>query len=338
MKKNSLFSKGFILCFLLINMTVHLWSYNLLIIDSQTSEPYLTVKRIMLEELMSRGFIPGENLTISQWSLGNSSGMARRAWMTEQDNNHDLIFLNGTIAVQSFKEFAFGNEKYRFLFGTVTDPVGLGVIRDFSSYPRSNFTGVAYPVQVRERLRFIMKILPEVRDIGMIYADMSQSHSYIKWLRDALEDEEFSHLRIHFRQVEFIPSELGHLRMIMLAEEHIRELNDKVDLFLSPNDQMGAQPEFAKALSQITDKPLVGLSREDVMDERGALMSIYPSLQLMGIQLADMIEKLLTGQQIKEIMPQWSKPEVAFNLKEARDRGIIIPEEYLDLAGDNIIR
>lgn len=212
-------------------------AYSLLIIDSQFTDPYLSVRRFMLEELETRGFVQGKNLLISQWSLGNSYGMARRAWITEKDKGYDLILLNGTAAVQSFRDFAFGNDDYRFLFGTVTDPVGLGVIKDFTSYPKSNFTGVAYPVRVRDRLRFIVEILPEVRDIGLIYADMPQSHSYMEWLEEILAEKEFSHLRLHFRTVEFISSESGQRRMIMLAERHILELSETVDIFISPNGQ-----------------------------------------------------------------------------------------------------
>ncbi|MBB6481758.1 ABC transporter substrate-binding protein [Spirochaeta isovalerica] len=317
---------------------VESFSFSLLIIDSQAADPYIPVRDSLLAELERKGFSEGGILDISLWSLANQEGLAKRAWLTEKDKDYDLIFINGTVAAAQFSSFALNNFRYKFLFGAVTDPVSLNLIKDFSSHPYSNFTGVAYPVQVRERLRFIMAVLPEAKDIGFIYADMSQSRSYRKWLDEILIEEEFQSLNFHFRTVEFVQSEAGHIRMAMLSEKYIIELDPMVDIFLSPNDQMGVQPEYARTIRRLSGKPLIGLGEKDVMEEWGAVMSIFPDLEQMGVQLAGMAEKLLTGTQIGEIIPQWPETGVAFNLKEAERLGITIPEEYLRKAGDKVIR
>ncbi|MBN2655602.1 MAG: hypothetical protein JXR86_00975 [Spirochaetales bacterium] len=318
--------------------TVFLYSFDLLIIDSQTANPYTPVRESMVEELARRGFVEGESLNIKIWSLGNQEGMAKRAWLREKENDYDLIFLNGTVAATQFGNFALDDFRYKFLFGAVTDPVGLGLVKDFTSLPASNFTGVAYPVQVRERLRFIMDILPEAKDIGFIYADMSQSRSYRLWLDEILQEEEFSSLQFHYRIVEFVQSEAGHVRMAMLSEKHIKELNPIVDLFLCPNDQMGVQPEYARTVHRLSEKPLIGLGEKDVMEEWGAVMSIYPDLNQMGIQLATMAEKIFNGTSVQEIKPQWPRTGMAFNLKEAERLGIKIPASYIEMAGNKVIR
>lgn len=314
------------------------FAYSLLIIDSQNAEPYITVREAMLDELEKRGFILDQNLSVKVWSLANSDGMAQRAWMTENDKDYDLIFINGTIAAQNFRDFALGDMKYRFLFGAVTDPVGLGLIRDFEHNPYSNFTGIAYPVQIRERLRFMMRLFPEAREVGFIYGEMSQSESYVKWLDEILKEKEFSRLRFHYRSVEFIRSESGHIRMAMLAEKHIRELDPVVHIFLAPNDQMGVQSDFVRTVSRLSGKPLVGLGRADVMDGWGAVASIYPALDEMGSELAEMAEQLLKGKEIKDIIPRWPPAGVAFNLQKAEKLGIAIPDDLLKSAGENIIR
>jgi ABC-type uncharacterized transport system substrate-binding protein len=313
-------------------------AYDLLIIDSQASDPYVPVREAMLEELEKRGFIEGRNLNVTIWSLANREGLARRAWLMEKDHDYDLVFLNGTVAAASFRDFALGDFKYKFLFGAVTDPVGLGVIKDFTSPPPSNFTGIAYPVPVRERLRFIRDVLPDVKEIGYIYADMPQSHSYLKWLQEILQEDEFSSLNFHFRVVEFVQSESGHVRMAMLSEEFIEELDPLVDAFLSSNDQMGVQPDYARALRRLSDKPLIGLGEKDVMDEWGAVISLFPDLEQMGVQLAGMAEQLMTGAEVEEFVPRWAPTGVAVNLREAERLGITIPESYIERAGDTIIR
>jgi putative ABC transport system substrate-binding protein len=216
--------------------------------------------------------------------------------------------------------------------------VGLGLIKDFTNPPLSNFTGIAYPVPVRERLRFIRDVLPDVTDIGFIYADMPQSHSYLKWLNEILREDEFSSLNFHFRVVEFVQSESGHVRMAMLSEEYIKELDPVVDVFLSANDQMGVQPDYARTVYRLSDKPLIGLGEKDVMDEWGAVISLFPDLEQVGIQLAGMAERLMTGTEVEEIIPQWPPTGVAVNLREAERLEITIPESYIERAGDRVIR
>lgn len=314
------------------------FAYDLLIIDSQSSDPYITIRDSLLRELEKRGFIQGQNLNVKIWSLANREGLAKRAWLMEKDNHYDLIYLNGTVAAASFRDFALGDPNYKFLFGSVTDPVGLGLIKDFTSPPSSNFTGIAFPVPVRERLRFIRDVLPDATDIGFIYADMPQSHSYLNWLNEILKEDEFSTLNFHFRVVEFVQSESGHVRMAMLSEEHIKELDPVVDVFLSANDQMGVQPDYARTVRLFSDKPLIGLGEKDVMDEWGAFISLFPDLEQVGIQLAGMAERLMTGAEVEEIVPRWAPTGVALNLREAERRGITIPEEYIERAGDRIIR
>jgi putative ABC transport system substrate-binding protein len=292
----------------------------------------------MMSTLSDSGYREGENLNVSSWSIANSDGLAKRAWLTEKERPYDAIFLNGTVAAQNFKQFAFDDFRYKFVFASVTDPIGIGLINNFENYPPSNFTGICYPVQVRERLLFIKKIMPESKTIGLIYADMPQSISYRKWLEEALATEEFSDLNIIFRSVEFIQSEEGHRRMTMLAEKYIQELDSKVDLFLSPNDQMGVQAPFAEAVYSLATKPLVGLGRKDVMESWGATMSIFPSLNKMGEQAADMIQKIFEGHPISEIKPLWPEMGMAFDLEKAARFNIVITDNLILLAGENIVQ
>lgn len=330
------FRKNFIfICLMTLAANIH--SYELLIINSQNSEPYSTVSESMLRTLSDLGYREGENLNISLWSIGNSTGMAKRAWLTEKENHYDVIFLNGTAAATNFKNFAYGNDRYKFVFAAVTDPIGTGLINDFVNYPQSNFTGVSYPVQVKVRLDFIKRMFPEAKTIGLIYADMPQSISYRRWLEEELQKDEFSDLKILFRSVEFVQSESGHIRMTMLARDYIRELDSQVDLFISPNDQMGVQEPFPRAVYAIATKPLVGVGRKDVMEKWGAVMSIYPSLNKMGEQSAYMIHEIFEGREIREIMPRWPEVGIAFDMEKIERFQIQVPGDLLELAGENII-
>lgn len=336
MKIVALLLPVFLLSFLI--RPLNTFGADLLIIDSATGEPYKTVRESMLAELDSLGFRKDVNLNIKYWSLGNTEGMSKRVWLEEKNNHYDVIYISGTIAAINFHKFAFNNNKYTFVFGAVTDPVGIGIIDNFNSPPKSNFTGVCYPIKIENRLRFIRNTMPTATNVGFVYADMPQSQSYVKWIKESLTLDEFKDLKFHFRSVQFVGNEGGYIRMAMLAEKHILELNSKVDLFLSPNDQMGVQKPFAESVFKVATKPLIGLGKDDVMKNWGATMSIYPSMEDTGKQVAKMIYKLFTGTEMQQVTPECPDSGIAFDLKKVKQFNISIPENLLEEAGPNIIR
>jgi len=325
-------------CLSLLLPQAKVFSADLLIVDSLTAEPYTSVRLAMMQELQTQGFSQNSNLTVKRWSVGNADGMSKRVWLEERGNNYDVIFLNGTIATLNFKKFAYNNSSYKFVFAAVTDPVDIGVIENFTDQPKSNFTGVSFPVAIEDRLRFIKTIMPSATHIGFIYAEMPPSLSYIKRLKKVLKRDEFKDLTFYFRSVDFVRSEAGDARMAQLAKKHIRELDPHVNLFLSPNDTMGSQKAFAKVVYEEATKPLVGLGRADVMGDWGAAVSIYPSYQDAGRKAGVMIADIFRGKNLKDIIPQQPEYGIALDLEKAKEFGISIPEGIIKKAGEDIIK
>jgi len=303
---------------------------HLLIIDSERGEPYKTIREQVLRSLESKGYKPGSGLTVKHYSIGNFQGTVRNIFKVESDQRYDVVILNGTLAVMGAKTVAMNDPRYRFVFGGVTDPVGIGVIDAFNAPPKANFTGVAYPVRVEARLRFIMQSLPHAHRIGLIYADMPQSHSYNAWLDAALEQEAFKHLQLITRQVSFVPSEGGHIRMARLARQHILELNDQVDVFISPNDQMGVQRPFVDMMARYATKPLVGLGKREVTERWGATMSIFPSMESTGRIVTEMVEKLYLGSDIQSLPPVYPDCGVAYDKEKVRRFKVQMPPSQRD--------
>lgn len=313
-------------------------SNKLLIIESQNGEPYKSLREAMLHELSMKGFVQGKNLNITYYAIGNNTGPVRYFAKKHDLHAYDAIFSNGTIATIALKKYLYGKQSAKIVFGAITDPVGVGVIDNFTDPPKANFTGVSYPVKVSERLAFIQKVMPECRNIGFIYSAMPQSLSYKKWLDQEMKKEEFSNLRIIYRSVPFVASEGGHIRMARLAEKHIIELDPMVDVFLSPNDQMGARKPFAVTVYETATKPLVGLGCKDVMEDWGAVMSIYPCMDAAGKQIARMIDMSFNGVTTDQMIPRTPEPGYAFNLNKAKEFHINIPDDLLKAAGKNIIK
>jgi len=313
-------------------------SFHLLIVDSQKGEPYQTVRTEMIAELERSGYKVGKNLKIKHYSIGNIEGATKSIWEIERDNDFDAIFITGTVATIGMKKQAFGEMKHKFVFAAVTDPVGIGVIDAFDAPPKANFTGVAYPVKVEERLRFIKQVMPGVKKIGMIDTDMPQSQSYWRWLEAALKQPEFRDLQLLRRTVSFVKSEEGHRRMAELAEKFVVELDPQVDVFLGCNDQLCVQQPYPEMVFRTATKPLVSTGKREVTDEWGATMSIYPDQEGLGQMAGTMVRQLFEKKPISSIIPRTAKYGYAFDLNKTKRFSLAIPPKMIEAAGKNGVK
>ena len=306
----------------------------LLIVDTQKTEPYITITGAMLDSLAARGFVVGNNLVVERYSLAQFEGAAENIWKFKNGPGFDVVYIAGTIAAKAFAPIAANAPNSRFVFASVTDPVGLGLIDAFGTPPPRNITGVSFPVPVKERLRFVRRLMPHAKTIGLVYGDMPQSISYRAWLERLLAtDPEFKDLKIVYRTVQFVPGDNGTQRMALLSEPAIEELNSQVDVFLAPNDQMGINPEFAHVVGKAAKKPLVGIIEPDAREGWGAAMTIYPSLPGMGQQAAKMVARLLAGEPISTIPPETPATiGVAFDWSQIKRFGIVVPADLLAIS------
>jgi putative ABC transport system substrate-binding protein len=314
-------------------------TYRLLILDSQLGNPYDEVRQALLTQLAQYGYRQGENLAISLHSAGNDLATGQAVLQDNLDKAHDVIFVGGTVATLAARKVLYG-QRVPVVFGSPTDPVGIGVIDAFDQPPKANFTGVCYPVPVRARMLFIRQLLPEAKTFGLIYADMPQSHSYNRWLRELLaNDPLFRDSNILFRSLPLITGENGDKRMAQQAIPLIRELDSQVDAFIKPNDQLGTRRHFAQVVAEHASKPLIGITKNDVMAHWGATAVVYPSHSSIGRQAADMIRDLFEGKSIADIPPQW--PTLfgyAVDLRKTIQFGIKVPVGILQLSGENIVK
>ncbi len=68
-------------------------------------------------------------------------------------------------------------------------------------------------------------------------------------------------------------------------------------------------------------------------------MSLYPSHAVQGKQCATMVKRLFEGEPITNIIPEPPQENgYAFDMKKAKQFGIDIPIEMIQMAGENIIQ
>ena len=319
-----------------------------ILINSQNGEPYTSVQGFIENQLKDKGWIHGKNFEFVVHSLDHFEGLGKRLWEREKNNRVDLVITSGTFATKTMKELLYsekpigsklsnGDSVIPVLFAVVTDPVGVGVIDNFKDAPKGNFSGVSYPAKVAERFRIIKKFIPNVKKMGLIYADMAQSDSYNAWVKEQLTAAEFKDLKVEFRKVPFIKGNGGHKRMAQLAKQHVEELNGMVDVFISPSDQMGTQDAFEKVMFENSKKPLVGISKKGVMQDWGASFSIFGDVLRGSQKVADMASEILNGKSLKTQIPEWPPVGVAVNKKKISKYGIKFTDEMKKLAEENIV-
>ncbi|MFA7270043.1 MAG: ABC transporter substrate binding protein [Sterolibacterium sp.] len=314
---------------------------HLLILDSQFGNPYDEVREALIKSLENDGYVEGRNLQTTLQVTGNDVAAGEDILKQELGRRrYDVIFVGGTAATISAKHVLYGNRRQAVVFASPTDPVGIGVIKDFVGPPVANFTGVCYPVPIKARFRFIRQLLPKARVFGLIYADMPQSRSYNKWVQQLLDtDPEFKDIKVIFRSVPLVTGEHGDRLMAETAARHVRALDAYVDAFIKPVDQMGTRRQFSELVYKTASKPLIGLVKDDVMGQWGATAVVYPSHQRIGRQAARMIRDLFQGKRIADIPPEWPKEYgFAVDLPKARQYGISVPVEILQMSGENIIK
>ena len=299
-------------------------SKSILILDSQTGQPYDEAKESMLHELASHGFVEGNNLFITRRDIQNKVGLAKRWLRAENPRNFDVIFVNGTVATKAAMDWGYGGDK-QFVFASVTDPVGLGVISEIGKAPFANFTGVPYGVPIQERLRFLKRMLPQAKVIGLIHTDMPQSAIYADRMKVILRQEEFSDLKVIFREVPFINTEKGYIRMSQIVSYIAGLLDSEVDVFMTPSDQFGIRKAYSEAISAASAKPLMGLSKNEVRDW-AAHFALYPRQDLAGKKAGQMILGLFNGESFEKQIPDYVPGEYAVNVKLLDEAGITIPQ------------
>ena len=309
--------------------------HRLLILDSQSGEPYDTAREAMLKELEFQGYSVGKNLTVRRHDIHNKVGLGLRLLQVENLRGYDVVFINGTIANQAAYEFGYDKPQYSFVFCSITDPVGVGLVEELNVKPVANFTGVAFGLPIEERLRYLQEVLPEARTIGMIYSEMPQSLSYVAKLKEIIQQPEFSHLKVVFRPIPFVNSDLGHVRMLSLLERPVLELSSEVDLFMTPSDQLGIRQEFAQVVTSLTDKPLMGLSEKEVQ-EWGAHFGLYPVLEQSGTAAGRMVARILKGEPVQDIIPTYPVGVFGVNLTQSEKIGLHFPDQLLSKVGMQI--
>jgi len=273
-----------------------------------------------IDGLKEAGFEDGKNIDIilenAQADFPTTQTIASKL----VGENVDLIL---AIATPSAQSAANATKDIPIIVTAVTDLVDAGLVKSYEK-PETNVTGTTDLNPVREQLELLKEILPEAKNLGIIYnAAEPNSVLQVNIAKAAAEDFD----------LEILEASVANTSEVNQA---VQTLARKVDAIYTPTDNTVASAISAmvKAAND-ANIPIIGAERGHV--EGGALATIGIDYYLLGKQTGLMAARILNGENPAEIPVEGFKDlKLVVNKNSADILGLIIPEAVLSRA-DEII-
>lgn len=289
--------------------------------------PGLTLEAVregMEEGLVHLGYVAGKNITfIVEDSKGSTSNLAPQAAKL-LSAKPEMLFTISTDHAQAAKR---ATSAVPIVFAWVGDPIKAGLI-DSYPYSKSNLTGVAAigDTLSGKRLEVLLEIAPKAkRLLVLVAAKETVSVSSFRTLEAAAQK-----FGVHLVRRDVTDKE----EIIKVLEETPRLSIDAI--FHVPSTLV--RTNLALVVERAGRDRIPLAVHEEALVVRGALFSYGPSPRLVGLQAANLVNKVLKGTRPGEIMVE--TPDrffLAINQITAKQIGVNIPRGMLERA-DRLIQ
>lgn len=272
-------------------------------------------KEGFLEGLKEAGIEEGVNLTVlfdnAQADMATTSLIAD-SYVSQKV---DMICAIATPSAMSAYNSCMDTE-IPVIYTAVSDPVGAGLAAEDGT-PEGNITGTADTLPVAAQLQMIREVLPEAKNIGIIYTTSeANSISTIETYKELAGDYGF----------EIVDTGINTLADVDMAAADIVSKVDCISNLTDNTVVQGLQTVLAKA--NAAGIPVFGSEVEQV--KNGCLASEGIDYIALGKQTGAMAAKVLKGE-AKASEINFEKCEGAnlyINTQVAADLGITFPENY----------
>ncbi|HYV68505.1 MAG TPA: ABC transporter substrate-binding protein [Pseudolabrys sp.] len=280
----------------------------------------LEVRDGILEGLKARGYIEGKNLTINFKSAQANFGTAQQIARQFVGDAPDVIV---PITTPTSQAVVAATKDIPIVFSTVTDPLAAKLVPKLDK-PGGNVSGVADPVPIEQMLTAIKQLVPNLKKLGFVY-DPSLPNSIVttKAIKEMAPKFGF----------ETVDSPAMGLNNVPAAGQ---ALVGKVDAIFVPNDTtVYAVFEALVKIAQDGKVPLFSSERRSV--ERGAVATIGLDFKRMGVETANMVDKVLKGTKPGDldVLDMSKLPDALslyLNKNAAEKMGVTVPPEMLKRA------
>lgn len=195
--------------------------------------------------------------------------------------------------------------------------VYLMVLNPRSALDCDNITGVCMDISQKEQLTSVCRVLPHVKNIGLLYDPVRTGHFAERAQHAATEIG-----------IKLIANRIDRPMDVPLT---VNGMKGKIDLFWMLPDLTVITPEtveFLLLFSLENEIPVLAFSEKYV--ELGALMSIGIDAFDIGRQAGEMAQEILSGRDVKRVQPvDARKSVISINMKIAEKLGIVINKKMI---------
>ncbi|HLG30964.1 MAG TPA: ABC transporter substrate-binding protein [Candidatus Brocadiales bacterium] len=271
---------------------------NVSVIFSSDIEPYQQtwegIKKVFKEMEIS--------LNYSEYHLERQKPDLIFLQITEE--NPDVVFTIGPQSIILAKEKVKNN------------PVIFSMVLNPEEIINSNITGVSLDIPISIKLKYIKRILPDVKVIGVIYT--SKTIPVYKEMLQSCKEQGFQLIGKEIRSgKEF--------------KDAFEDVSRQIDSFLMiPDTQIYFQQSIKYLLLEGLRKklPIIGLS--SAYTKAGALVSFDNSYRDIGKQAGEIALRVLEGEKPENIAPARPRTiQFSLNLLVAERLGITIPSDII---------
>lgn len=256
------------------------------------------VRKGVIDALKANGYDENKiniNYKNAQGDFGTAQVIAQ-----EYNNKSDVIIAISTPSAQA----AVNNIKDKpIFFSAITNPESAGILR-------KNVTGVSDKSPVKKQVELIEKLLPEAKNIGIVYNTSEQNSFYLT--------EEFTKAA---KEKGYTVKVKGISNISEMASA-LDTLLPTIDvLYTSIDNTIASTYPLIVEKSNKADKPIIGATKSFV--EQGALAVDGISDYQVGYQTGEMVARYLNGEKIENIPYEVvEKSEMYINKDIAKRFGI----------------
>lgn len=256
------------------------------------------VRKGVIDALKEKGYDENKiniNYKNAQGDFGTAQVIAQ-----EFNNISDVIIAVSTPSAQA----AVNNVKNKpVFFSAVVNPENAGILR-------KNVTGVSDKSPVKKQVQLIKKLLPEAKNIGIVYNTSEQNSFYLTDAFTKAAEEEGYTVKV---------KGISNISEMASALDAILPTIDV--LYTSIDNTVASTYPLIVEKSNKANKPIIGATKS--FADQGALAIDGISDYQVGYQTGEMVAKYLNGEKIENIPYEVvEKSEIHINKDVAEKFGI----------------
>jgi len=285
-----------------------------------TDAPTLNdVRRGVQAALEDNGLFDKANIRLD---LRNAKGSIPEAQKIAKElvaNEVDMIIVFSTPCLQAVLH---ATRTIPIVFSSVANPFLAGAGKSENDH-LSNVTGVSSRGPIKESLRFIKEVLPDVKTIGTLWTPSElNSEYYLELAREGAEE-----LNLEIKAVS-----IASANEILLSAQVL--INDKIDAIYQISDNtINASFEVIGRVAEENAIPLFGGFPPHTLN--GACAAMGWDFYAMGYKAGQIALQVKNGTSPNDIPIQYmTEIKLHLNLEAARKQGIVFVDDIIERADE----